>query len=336
MSKCDLQILFDRPDRTYKFGEFISGAIKISAHADFHCRKTTLIREWKTAGRGNSATGGGEGILFVKDEEFHSGETKEYPFRFVAPNGPVSYQGHLLRVEWHLRAHVDIALAVDARREENFFLVAGETSEAILLGSEEPLKDLPETAGELSSRMTMAKVLAVPFFLIGLVMIYLSNWHPFTLALGLAAAGFGGWQIFLILRNKFAQQKLGELAVDIHPDELRAGDQIECKVLLPSPAAARLEKITATLKGEERVTSGAGNHKSMHTHTLYEHTVEQTISNAVPVENNMQFNLPLQIPPRAPSTFRAPDNALHWSIRVQIYIPDWPDWVQEFPITVFP
>jgi hypothetical protein len=64
--------------------------------------------------------------------------------------------------------------------------------------------------------------------------------------------------------------------------------------------------------------------------------IEQTGSNAVAQENKMRFTLPLQVPADAPSTFYAPDNALHWFIRVHIEIRDWPDWLEEFPITVVP
>jgi hypothetical protein len=337
MSKCDLQILPERPDRTYKFGEPIAGTVRIAAHDHFPCRKLTLIREWKTAGRGNRAGGGEEGMILADNVEFHSGETREYPFRFVGLSGPASYDGHYLKVVWHLRAQVDIPLAVDVKHEEKFLLVAGETSEEILLGVETPAVKTPATAGELAERMTMAKMLAIPFFLIGLAMIYLSHWQPVMLAIGVAVAGFGGWQIFFMLKNKLAQQKVGAVEVEISRGQVRPGEQVECKVLLPASHARRLQNITATLKGEERVVSGLGNHKTTHTHTIQNLVVEAGNQNGLSVANDkMQFTLPLQIPANAPSTFHAPDNALHWAILVRVDIPDWPDWVREFSITILP
>jgi hypothetical protein len=336
MAKCDLQILLDRPDRTYKFGEPISGAIKISTQEDFHCRKLTLIRAWKTEGRGNHASGGEEGMIFADEEEFKAGETKEYPFRFVGLAGPASYQGHYLSVDWYLRAQLDIPLTVDIKHEEKFFLIPGETSEKILLGVEEHLQDAPETTSALQERMSMAKVLAIPCLVIGLIMISVSGWYHLALAVGLALASFGGWHTFLLFRNILAQQKLGQVEVQILPEKLSAGEQVECRVLLPKHHAARLQKILATVKGEERVVSGVGNHKTSHTHTIHEYALEQNDSNIIPVENKMQFIFSLHIPDKAPSTFRAPDNALLWVIRVQLDIRDWPDWVQEFPVTVLP
>jgi len=336
MSKCEVKILFDRPEVTYKFGEAIAGVMQVAAHADFHCRQITLIRGWKTHGRGNIASGGEEGMILADAAEFKADETREYPFRFAGLAGPVSYQGHHLSVEWHLRAHLDIPLAVDAKHEEKFILVGGETSQEILLGTGEDVKIDSKISSELEGRLAMAKVLGVPFFIIGLAMIYLSGSYPLTLALGLAATGFGGWQIFLMLRNKLARQKLGEIEVRLHPDKLRPGDHLECSVALPSSHAERLQKITATLIGEERVVSGAGNHKMVHTHKIHEQVMEETTHQTVDNANKLQFNLPLQLPADAPSTFRAPDNALFWFVRVQCDIRGWPDWVQEFPLMVMP
>jgi len=337
MSKCDLQILLDRPDRVYKFGEPIAGVAKIAAHDDFFCRKLTLIREWKTEGRGNRAGGGEEGMIFADDVEFHSGETREFPFRFIGLAGPASYDGHYLKVVWHLRAQVDISLAVDVKHEEKFVLMAGETSEEILLGIETPAVKTPATAGELAERMTMAKMLALPCLVIGLAMMYLSSWYPVALALGLMVAGFGVWQIFFMFRNKLAQRKVGAVEVEISRETLRPGEAVECKVFLPAGEASRLQKITATLKGEERVVSGFGNHKTTHAQTIQNLVVESGNQNGVSTANNkMQFTLPVQIPVTAPSTFHAPDNALHWAILVRVDIPDWPDWVCEFPVTVMP
>jgi hypothetical protein len=336
MSKCEVKILFDRPEGVYKFGEAIAGAVQVAALADFHCRKITLIREWKTHGRGNIASGGEEGLILADAAAFKGGETRDFPFRFAGLAGPASYQGHYLSVEWHARAHLDIPLAVDVKQEEKFILVGGETSQEILLGTGEEVKIDSKISSELEGRIAMAKVLGVPFFIIGLAMIYFSAWYPLTLALGLAATGFGGWQIFLMLRNKLARQKLGEIEVRLNPEKLRPGDRLECSVALPSSHAERLQRITATLIGEERVVSGAGNHKMVHAHKICEEVMERTAHEAMEDANKLRFILPLELPPNAPSTFRAPDNALFWFVRVHCDIRGWPDWVQEFPFTVMP
>ncbi len=336
MSKCELHLVFDDDDRTYKLGEAITGKIQVLAHEAFHCRKITLICAWRTQGRGNKFSDGEEGMIFAEEAKFQSGEVREYPFQFSARRGPVSYQGHYLSVEWYLRAQVDIPLAADVIKEEKFMLVPGEISEEAVLGTEEQPEETAATASSFWERMAMAKALALPFFIIGLVMIFLSGSNLAALLLGLAIAGFGGWQLFFMLRNKLAQRKVGMVEVGIHPRTVRANKTVECRFLFDAHDAVRLRKITATLKAEERVVSGSGGLKNTHTHKVYETAIEESNQNMVPVADKAEIKLPVRIPPNAPSTFRAPDNALIWSLRVQIDIPDWPDWVQEFPITVIP
>jgi hypothetical protein len=336
MSKCDLHIVCDHDDRTYKLGEAITGKIQVLAREAFHCRKITLICAWRTQGRGNKASGGEEGMAFAEEAKFQSGEMREYPFQFAPRRGPVSYQGHYFSVEWYLRAQVDIPIAVDVIKEENFLLAAGESAEEILLGAEEQAEEVAEVPSSLKERLAMARVLAVPFFVLGLAIIFLGGSNPAALLLGLAVAGFGGWQLFAMLRNKLAQQRISALEVEVHPAKIRGGNAVECKFLFDSRDARRLRKITAALKAEERVVSGAGGLKNTHTHKIYEAVFEQSNQDVIPFGNTTEIKIPVPIPPQAPSTFRAPDNALIWSIRVQIDIPGWPDWVQEFPITVIP
>jgi hypothetical protein len=304
------------------------------AREAFHCRKITLICAWRTQGRGNKASGGEEAMTFAEGAKFQSGELKEYSFQFSARRGPVSYQGQYLNVEWYLRAQVDIPVAVDVSREEKFTLAPGDISEEIVLGTEDQLEEASPSS--FKERMTMARVLAVPFFVLGVAMIVLGGSNLVALLLGLAVTGFGGWQLFMMLRNRLAQRRVSALEVKVHPVKIRAGNAVACKFLFDSRAARRLRKITATLKAEERVVSGAGGLKNTHRHKIYETVFEQSNQEVVALEDKTEIKIPVPIPPHAPSTFRAPDNALIWSIRVQIDIPDWPDWVQEFPITVVP
>jgi hypothetical protein len=335
MSKCDLHIVFDHDDRTYKLGEAIAGKVQVLARETFHCRKITLLCAWRTQGRGNKAAGGEEGMAFADDAKFQAGELKEWPFQFAARRGPVSYQGQHLNVEWYLRAQVDIPVAVDVIKEEKFMLAPGDISEEVVLGTEDENAEAAAPSS-FKARMTMAKMLAVPFFVLGVAMIVLGGANLVALLLGAAITGFGGWQLFMMLRNKLAQQKVKAMEVKVHPDKIRAGHSVACSFLFDSRDARRLRKITATLKAEERVVSGAGGLKNTHAHKVYETVLERSNQDGVAFGDKTEIKIPVPIPANAPSTFRAPDNALIWSIRVQIDIPDWPDWVQEFPITVVP
>jgi len=337
MAKCDLHIEFDRDQRLYKLGEAMPGKVIVVAHAAFQCRKITLVRAWKTSGRGNETSGGDEGMILDEGAEFQAGEKREYPFQFGALRGPVSYQGHLLNVEWVLRAQVDLPAAVDVNKEEKFALGPGEIAEEILLGTTEQISgDYYETTTSHRARLSKAEALALPFLVLGVVMMVMASGNPLGLILGLAVSGFGLWQLYIWLRNRLAKQKLGAIDVHVSPDRVRVGNRVECQCLFKPHDLRRLNKIMATLKCEERVMSGSGSLRNAHAHTIYETTLEQTNQNAVAVGEKMQIAIAFQIPPHSPCTFHAPDNAVNWHLRVQLDIPGWPDWIQDFPLTVLP
>jgi len=53
MSKCDINIDFDRDDRMYRGGETVTGALGICVNQDLNCNGIKLTHFWKTHGRWN-------------------------------------------------------------------------------------------------------------------------------------------------------------------------------------------------------------------------------------------------------------------------------------------
>ena len=54
MSKCDLSIIIDEPDRLYDAGETISGRVLVDVSEPVKCDGLTLVQLWQTHGRGNT------------------------------------------------------------------------------------------------------------------------------------------------------------------------------------------------------------------------------------------------------------------------------------------
>lgn len=123
MPDCYLLIHFGRADRTYKLGEKITGRIEIRADEDGTRRKLVLTPVWRTRGRGMEDSAQAEGQV-LPAVTYRGRQSTWYPFEIPAPPGPLSYRGELLSVEWYLRAHADLRLAIDAESEEGFILTA--------------------------------------------------------------------------------------------------------------------------------------------------------------------------------------------------------------------
>jgi len=122
MSKCDLQIVFERDDRTYRGGDEVSGTVYVQVNQDVETNGIVLERFWQTHGRGNTATGPKErNVLFQGD--LRAGQSLSYPFRFTAPDGPPTYHGRYLNVDHYVHVHVDIPWAIDPKLKEEYVLL---------------------------------------------------------------------------------------------------------------------------------------------------------------------------------------------------------------------
>jgi len=123
MPDCYLLVHFDRTDCTYRLGEKITGQIEIRADEDGACRKLVLTPVWRTRGRGDEDSAQAEGAV-IPAPTYRGRQSTWYPFEIPPPPGPLSCRGELISVEWFLRAHADLRLALDAESEEGFILSA--------------------------------------------------------------------------------------------------------------------------------------------------------------------------------------------------------------------
>ncbi len=101
-------------------GGEVSGHVKISSDEDLSCRSIHLQVGWRTEGRGDTDS---ETILenVLHTGDFAAGE-KEYNFRATIPAGPISYDGHHIKIVWFVSARIDIAWKRDPKVEEHFLV----------------------------------------------------------------------------------------------------------------------------------------------------------------------------------------------------------------------
>ena len=107
MSSCKLSLAIDRPDRTFGFGEEVTGMVTAEPRTDCRCERLAVEREWRTHGR-TDRNSGREDDLTIWQGELHSGEVYRLRFRFPAPTGPATYHGHDLNVDWYIRARAHL------------------------------------------------------------------------------------------------------------------------------------------------------------------------------------------------------------------------------------
>lgn len=345
MPGCDLQIVFDRADRTYAPDEPIKGSVKVSVNAACAYNKLTLQTLWRTHGSGNIDSGEAERVVLDTAGSWSAGDVKSYPFTFPAPKSPYTYRGQYVNVDWYVMAQADIAWAFDPKAEEEFLLVA--KSDAPLASHVETSRQA-DSAGASPSTLgnKVMFVVSAVFLLIGLGVLTGGLMSAFIgeqdgwldgigfLLFGSVFACVGGAVLYFALRNRLAERLLGDIQTEIPSHRLRRGGKVNCKINFVAKAALDLDKITAALTGEEKAVSGSGTRRTTYSVTLHEEVQTELYGQRISAGTAVEKKFLLTLPPDAAPSFTASDNSITWTLTLHIYINYAPDWQESFPLTV--
>ncbi len=239
LQACDVQLSFDQPDAVYTVGDEVTGKVCLTPHRTLDPGGMTLELFWRTHGRGNRTSGETtRHKLALTERRLEPGRTYSVPFSFTAPAGPLTYRGHLLNVDWYVRAVLDVPTMpnfLDPKAETELLLLP--TGMPVSLGPDYK----PPESGELTERgIVWSLVLfGAVFSAVGLVV--------FLVFLGSTAALFplvfvlaGMFCIFLGVRNALATRRLGEVTLS-QSARARSGRyaRVRCRLCADKRGAAR-------------------------------------------------------------------------------------------------
>ena len=331
MARCELDIRLDEPDREYRPGERVSGVVRVACGDEVTCKGLVIQRFWRTTGKGNEDKGPVDADqLFMGT--WRAGTTSEYRFEVLVPNGPASYDGEVLGVEWVLRADADVPWARDPFAERTFTLAADLHASGLDLGpAHEPT---PHDVGGVPEKMGVAMAIASIASLIGVVMFFADGIAPTLMGLVFLA---GGWFAgYLAMHNKVAGHILGQVSVHLDHPAATPGQRLTVDVSFAPRRAQVLHGIKAELICKETAAKGAGDKKKTHAHQVYQADTRICGDRSLRAGERFAETVQLVVPPDAPASFHAKDNSVAWTVGLHIDIPRWPDWFRSWPLTVAP
>lgn len=340
MAKCELNVVLDRPNATYAAFEPITGRVEVSVDGDCRCDGLTLTAQWFTHGRGNQASGDGEKLELFKGN-WTAGDTPHYTFELHGLDGPLTYHGHDLNVDWRLVARADIPWALDPKGERELILVRGDAKPDRLTQLIQPVvrsADVARAAPFVGACFGL--VFALPGLgvaiggVVGLAAGELGA--VMMIPFGLIFMAVGGLITFMVLRNSIAARRLGEVDLGVAPSTLQAGQVVRVHLGFRPPKDVTINSIKATLVGKEEVVRGSGTNKSTYRHELFREETTLMEQKRLHRLEDVALDAALTLPADAPPSFNAPSNALVWSVNVHIDVEGWPDWSLEEPLVVLP
>jgi hypothetical protein len=322
MSELDIQIEFDRADRTYRGGEPVTGNVTVRAREDVRCRSLRLEYYWQTHGRGNTDSGDRRQIQLAEGT-IPAGHRETFPFRFSAPAGPPTYRGDYLNIDHYVQVRADVRWAFDPKAEEEFIVVPGSQDD----GSHVPVirdDDDNQRAGLIGKLGIGGSI--------GLIILGCFCFFPFGFILIPVGAVF----LVLSLRNVLAERKLGQVSLFWGDRRVPPGGKLPMSIRFTPRKSVHVNEITAKLTSKEVCVSGSGTNKTTHTNTLIEQDWRLTGAQQFQAHQNVRVDYSVRISDIAAYSFDASDNNLKWEISVRVDIPNWPDWTKTTSIVVVP
>jgi len=98
-------IVIDVDQQAVAAGDFVTGHVRWGSDDDRRARQILVGLEWRTEGAGNRAHGVRRATRFVPKPDDRAAA---FPFRLMVPHeGPVTFDGELISIAWHVRVRVD-------------------------------------------------------------------------------------------------------------------------------------------------------------------------------------------------------------------------------------
>lgn len=327
MSKCDIDIQFDRPDRTYRGGDRIAGEVTVRVNKDIRCNGIVLSHYWGTHGRGNTDTGTKVEIPLCGSQSLQAGEEMRFPFEFECELWPLTYRGHYINVDHYVHVGVDVPWAIDPKHAEEFIVLPGQVPPQFT-GDRSEIVELKANAKPSAEMGFVGKLFlgAIIILVLGALAMLAAVLIPVALVIGLVY-----W-----IRRTAVSRRLGEVYFSAPEVIVSSGEEWSCKLEFTPKKTFRINEISARLLVQEAATSGSGTNKSTHRHTLIDEKQIIIPEGALTAGETFSKQLKIALPETEAWSLSTSDNKLEWKMDVRIDIPRYPDWSEKTTLQMVP
>lgn len=333
MPMYQIDIQFDREDRTYNPKEVVSGVVIIQPETDIICRRLEL--HLRGPGQTKVLT-----TLFYEKAEWKIGNVYSYPFSFRAPRRPLTYHGNRLRIDWYVRVKADVPLSITDR-----IIFGIPSSEKIIyLKSEKPLQftissfafhslSIQRVLNEIPAHWGLVfGILAVMGGSLFAIMVIASPETSICQSLlAFAVTITGHYLLFRYLPIWLAARQLGEVKVEFsgvpenlglmgvvkfNPKSTGQTQRIEMNLLIREITTESVSTTRPDITDDTRV----------HEHIVFAKKVADTQPHHFYSKEPFEAKIFLKSNSPLPPTYRRGDSRIEWLVTVKIGLSKWAIW----------
>ena len=293
MSRCDISIRYDQPDRTYRGGDTVSGEVHVQVNKDTTSNGIQLTHYWKTHGHGNTDSGVDQIEMLAGHSELRAGKDLAFPFSFVAECQPPTYRGHLINIDHYVKVSVDVPWAIDPKSEEEFILLPG--------------KRPPEVTGQREEIVVFTSK---------------SSMEPSP---GCLKAIYVVDQIIGKLRLvKMLASRLGEVELQTPHRVVGVGEDWPLELQFTPKKNCQINGIEVKIHCREIATSGRGSSRNTRHHTVLEkmHVLELAGELTAGELFDQRYSVPF--PETSAYSLNEDSNKIYWMVEVRVDIVAFP------------
>ncbi len=325
MSKCDISITFDQPDRTYRGGDTVSGEVHVQVNKDITSNGIHLTQHWKTHGYGNTDGDDHHGETLAEQSQLTAGQTMTFPFSFAADCQPMTYHGHHINVDHYVKVAVDVPWAFDPKAEEEFILVPGKRPPEMTGKRDEIIDFTSETSTQLNARYKTAL-----YGFLAAMLLMMAVFFRWLLPIALLVLG-GFW-----VRKKMLTSRLGEVELKTPHRLVGAGEDWPVELKFTAKKNCQINGIQVKIRCRESATSGSGTNQTTGRHTVLEkvHMLETATQLTAGELFDKSYSIPF--PETRAYSLDEISNDIEWTVEVRIDIPVFPDWTNKQTVQLLP
>ena len=327
MSRCDIEIRFDKSDRTYAAGDVVSGEVLVRVNKDISCNGILLKHYWKTHGKGNTVTGTMGKIQLCESQPLQAGEKFRLPFEFTSELWPLTYHGEYINVDHYVYVAVDVPWAIDPKHAEEFIVLPGQVPLHFTGDRSQVIELKDEKSASVNTSLPVKIIFGlVVLILVTVLVIFIPLLLPFAV---IAACMY--W-----VRKKAVSSRIGEVTIKTPVVVVGPGEDWPCELSFTPRKTFSINEVSARLLVEESATSGCGTNSTTHRHTLFDE--KEIILPAGQLTAGQPFSEQVRVP--LPDTnawsLNVSDNTIQWTMDVRIDIPRFPDWSHKTTLQMVP
>jgi hypothetical protein len=344
MTGITVNIILDKPDKTYEGGETITGQVKVDVAEKIQAAVLVLALYCKGFSKAENIKKGIE--KEIEEIKLFEGslmpEKYVYPFAIVVPPGSRTYMGNIFDITWHLETKMRSSQGKAITTEVEITLLSEKRMSHGNKAKDSKEVVQTQTAKSLTGCFSFS---LIPIFAgISIAWIALSAeqkdmdllfWGIIPMLLGLALLFLTTYQALINKRIKKVEVRLGSRQASL-------GETIPFSIIFEANIPFEIDKVSATLRGNEIIDFFRSSHNKKYLkHRLYEHRQElpltvKKVSTKVPIRVEGE----VQIPEDAPCSIDLMElnvgMALSWEIEFVVEMKKWPDWIHFEDITVQP